>query len=240
MKIMKIKIRYAAALLLLLNSCSKEFIKDSGIIREQDFTYPATFTSLDNNGRFDVKLIPSATQKVKIKADQAVFNEIVSEVQNGRLSLHYKNSRRDYRHSQVSITVYTTPISEIALAGSGTISSDDTLRGGLQLYTNLSGSGSINLKTAYPSIFTNVSGSGIIKLEGIATTAVHTMSGSGKIQTYGLETAEAQAIISGSGSIQVKAVNKLKATISGSGNIYYKGNPLLTATRSGTGSIIHQ
>jgi Putative auto-transporter adhesin, head GIN domain len=241
-KKMKQKIMVVSLLVLSVcfASCSKEKIKDTGIIKEQEFTYPVPFGSIDNNGRFDVKIIPSTFQKVKIKADEAVLNEIVAEVGGNHLSLHYKNPRKDYKHSQVLITVYTTPLSEIALAGSGTVSSDQTLTGGLNLYTNLSGSGSMDLKVDYPSVKTNVSGSGSINLQGAATSAIHTVSGSGKIKSYGFTALEAEANVSGSGSIQVSATNSLKGTVSGSGSIYYKGNPVVNINRSGSGRIVHE
>ena len=77
--------------------------------------------------------------------------------------------------------------------------------------------------------------------EGSAKGVGVKISGSGYIDCRGLMADEADAKISGSGSVYIGAKESLEAKISGSGNVYYSGNPKnVEAKVAGSGKVVKQ
>ena len=78
----------------------------------------------------------------------------------------------------------------------------------------------------------------MIQLRGNAKQSSLNVSGSGSINAKALNTVQTSAQISGSGRITVLSLEELDASISGSGRIRYSGNPQLISSKvSGSGEI---
>jgi len=72
---------------------------------------------------------------------------------------------------------------------------------------------------------------------GSVKKASYAMSGTGEIDAFPLQTIETTASISGAGSGEVTASQKLNVSISGAGSIDYKGHPIISKEISGAGSV---
>ena len=86
-------------------------------------------------------------------------------------------------------------------------------------------------------LYVRTSGVGEINLEGAAGSAVLRNSGVGAVKAFNLETKDAEAEVSGVGSIEINCSGTLVAKVSGIGSIEYKGNALVAADSSGIGQI---
>jgi hypothetical protein len=83
-----------------------------------------------------------------------------------------------------------------------------------------------------------VTGSGEIDLTGNVENLEATVTGSGEIDAEKLIAQSATTLVSGSGEIEVQAMNILEATIQGSGDINYIGTPkMINKKIVGSGEI---
>ena len=83
-----------------------------------------------------------------------------------------------------------------------------------------------------------MSGTADIEVKGGSVKkASYALSGTGDIDAFPLQTLETDASISGAGSGEVTASQKLSVSISGAGCIDYKGHPVITKEISGAGSV---
>ncbi len=192
------------------------------------------------SGWFDVELVDGKEGELTLKGEENLLQHIVTEVENGKLSIKVEkgyNLQPSSWKEGVFITVPVQSISSIALSGSGDIVGKKTLKADV-FKTAMSGSGDITLDVEVNSISTSMSGSGDITLSGRTSDFDATISGSGDIKAYELEADNVDATVSGSADIKVTVNKNLKARVSGSGDISYRGNPEKVDTKtSGSGDI---
>lgn len=222
----------------LFTSCNKQLAGSGNLVTENRQT--AGFTGIENFGDFKVIVNKGATINMSLYGEDNVLGEIVTEVNNNKLKIRYRNNHYRHRHKQVIITLTTPELSLVSLNGSGSIESTANWSG-TDLVIDISGSGNIDLFTTSSYLETSVGGSGDITLHGEAEKSAFAISGSGKIKAYDATTAKAYTTISGSVSAQITVSEKLDAKINESGTVYYKGNPQTVNTSiSGSGKVIKQ
>ena len=106
------------------------------------------------------------------------------------------------------------------------------------LRIGLSGSGNMELTANAADVSTSISGSGNVRLNGRTTSQNVRLSGAGNYRAFELPSAEATATLSGSGNIEVRAANTLRADLSGSGDVRYRGQPRVSSTVTGSGRVV--
>lgn len=198
------------------------------------------FHAISSSGSFDVELRQGNTEAVKVDADAEVINEIVTEVKNGTLEIHSKNTHNwgnFWNNRHVKIFVTAKNLDNISLSGSGDFKIDNQLNAS-NLALRISGSGdfmgAINVKTVAVSI----SGSGDFKISGKAEESTVGISGSGDFSAGDLITKSTAIRVSGSGDANVYASEKLDAVVSGSGDVHYAGHPKsVSKSAHGSGDI---
>lgn len=223
-------------------SCSAQWgkrIKGNGHIVTMERSV-GDYDGIGVSGWFNVELVDGKEGELTLKGDENLLEHIVTEVENGKLTIKTEkgyNLQPSSWKQKVLITVPVEHISSIALSGSGDIVGRKTLKADT-FKTAMSGSGDITLAVQASSISASMSGSGDITLSGRTNDFDATISGSGDIKAYDLEADNVDATISGSADIKVTAKKRLKARVSGSGDISYRGNPEKLDTKSsGSGSI---
>ncbi|MBE0392339.1 head GIN domain-containing protein [Flavobacterium sp. PL002] len=215
---------------------SKNTIKGNGkIVTEKRST--ANYDQIRVGGFFDVELVSGKEGAITIVGEENILPLVRIEVENGVLLIYTEKNKSINTSKKLLITVPFESISDVSLGGSGSITTKSTIKT-TKFSVKLSGSGDINLTLDVNDAEVNISGSGDVNLKGKATNYDGKLSGSGDLNTYELNAENANAVISGSGNIQLFCSNNLIARISGSGSINYKGNPKTKDTKvSGSGSI---
>lgn len=219
-----------------LFSCKKD-INGSGNFISQTRIVPP-FTDVRSSGDYVVILMEDSIPHIELVGEDNILPEIETVVTGNELGLYYTDNNKDYNTNGVTITIYNPAFKGVDLQGSGIISGN-TILDATNMHVNNSGSGDINLSVSGTDVTSNISGSGDITLMGDVFSGTHTISGSGKIRSFGLISNNAKATISGSGFIELYALDFLDATISGSGDVIYKGNPVVTKHISGSGKVRH-
>lgn len=217
---------------------NKSRIKGNGkIVSEKRTTVP--YDEIKIGGSFDVELVAGKEGDITIKGEENLLPLIIVEVEGNVLKIYPKKNTNMSSSSgkAIVVTVPFESISDVALGGSGSIISKNTIKAE-RFNTKLSGSGDIVLSIEAKDVVASLSGSGDITLKGKAANYESKLSGSGDISSYDLLAINVNASMSGSGNISVYCSDNLIARISGSGDIDYKGDPKSKDTKvSGSGRI---
>lgn len=132
---------------------------------------------------------------------------------------------------------FTINKADVSMAGSGNIKLMKQL---IAEDVKLSLAGSGNLLASgitAETLHCSLSSSGEIKVDGTAKELSCSIAGSGKIKAYGCKANDVKSSITGSGAIELYAIDQLSANVMGSGEISYKGNPSLQSNKKGSGKI---
>jgi ketosteroid isomerase-like protein len=193
------------------------------------------------SGWFTVELTNGDEGDLTLMGDENLLEHLETVVKNGTLHIRtekgYSLKSGSWSSDKIVITVPVKSINEIALSGSGSITSHTTLEADF-LNTSMSGSGDIALKIATEKLKISLSGSGDVNLSGSTNQLEIHVSGSGDVRAYELAANSVETVISGSADIQVTANESLVARVSGSGDVHYRGNPSkIDSKTSGSGDV---
>jgi len=219
----------------IIASCNNS-IKGSGVVVTSIRSTPE-FTGVISRGSFNVYLTESPTYEVKIVADDNLVSHIETTVNNGILTISFKDNINIRNSARLDIYISAPHIERIDLEGSGNIETTNKLKA-KELMLIMNGSGKIVVNDSCETATVQLNGSGNITLTGQAKNQTISLSGSGNINASGFATENTIANLSGSGSINVWSTKSLNAHLSGSGSIFYSGNPdSVTKDLSGSGTI---
>jgi len=192
------------------------------------------FSKVHLKGSGKVFLTPGEKQSLEIKTDDNIMPLIETDVSGNKLTISHGNHHLRPTSFEVYITLEN--LEGVRISGSGDIIGKgrfvtDTL------FTEISGSGDMDLEVETGLLETKISGSGSIHLSGKAEDYTVSISGSGKINAFDVDAKHVSVKISGSGDCRVSTSESLDAKISGSGDVYYRGRPQINAKISGSGSL---
>ncbi|RPD98788.1 DUF2807 domain-containing protein [Aureibaculum marinum] len=188
-------------------------------------------------GSFDVELIEASEGDITIEGEDNLLRYIITEVDGKELKIKWKRGIRIRTSKKIKITVPFKDINEIALAGSGDITSNATITAD-EFKINLAGSGDIDLKLKVVKLKSAISGSGDLSLRGETINFDCAVSGSADVDADDLITDNSTIRVSGSADVSIHVNQVLDAVVSGSGDISYKGNPKKNISKvSGSGSV---
>ena len=202
-------------------SCNYE--SGNGNVQDEERSISAIH-GVKTSGSIDIEIQPGDTYSVTVHNDANLIPYIVTEVENGILSVHYKD-RYSIINDHAKVTVTAPSLDEISTSGSGDVTTRVAIKNDQQIKFTTSGSGDIHADVDAPSIKVNGSGSGDISLSGTTRDFSCSVSGSGDIKCSNLKSENADIHVSGSADAHVFASVSLKVSVSGSGDVYYAGNP---------------
>jgi hypothetical protein len=176
-----------------------------------------TFTSVVIEGSTDLEIVAGdSNQKVVVEGDSNLLSNIITEVNNGVLTIR---AEKGY-HSKNALIVKANvaSLSKMEIQGS----SDITAK---------------NLKNADTEI--EIAGSGNITVDGVTQNLKVYVAGSGDVSAEKLTANNANLQIDGSGNVSAHCSNDLDIEINGSGDISYIGNPKnVRSTVNGSGEVV--
>lgn len=185
-----------------------------------------TYDGISVAGNFHVTLVEGSEGTIEVKGESNLLKELEIETDRGNLKINPPNNKnlKPSGKNKIEITIPIQEINTIALAGSGNIQSNFSLKSN-QLSIKLAGSGAINMEIKTLELEATVAGSGTINLNGKAQNLKGSIAGSGTVNTQQVKTENADISIAGSGNYRLQCSGLLKARVSGSGDIIYKGKP---------------
>lgn len=212
----------------------------SGAVAQKRDVDVKNFSSVSLGIPAVMNLKQGSSEKIAVKCDQDIFDEITFEKKGDRLIIKREGSWKwgsGWKKSDVTIYITMKDIEGVSISGSGLIESDGELNVD-ELKLSISGSGDMNLKVDAQELALGISGSGTIGLSGAAEVAASKISGSGKVRAEDLTVSVFKASISGSGDCYITATDEINARISGSGTVHYSGEPSkIISNSSGSGKV---
>lgn len=238
LKLMKTikQISIFALLLFAVTSCFEDFtIRGNGVTETQVRTV-AAFNKVKSSGDFEVQITKGDELEVLIDAEENILPYIGTSVTDNTLLIDIPGLHNVKNRMPMSVYITVPELMSVKQSGSGNISTDYFSAETMEFF--ISGSGSISSEVDAGVLYATISGSGSLLISGDSGESNLTISGSGNIDNSNLIVNKCNAFISGSGNMQVKALQSINAKISGSGNIYYYGNPIIELSISGSGKAI--
>jgi hypothetical protein len=206
----------------------------------QDNRDVKNFNGVAAGGPIEVIITIGNSESLKFEGDAEAIATLVTEVKGNILIIRPKTSwtswSHKYENKKIIARVSAKNISSLTMSGDGSIKVNGTVQA-QELATTLSGSGTITANVDADKITSVISGSGVVNLIGKADDANVTVSGSGKFNGKTLSISDLDTRISGSGSVNVKVEDTIKALVSGSGRVNYSGNPTVEQRVIGSGGV---
>jgi hypothetical protein len=97
---------------------------------------------------------------------------------------------------------------------------------------------SVDITVPANTIETILSGAGTVTLSGEVTSQQVTLEGSGTVEAFDLTTDETSVLLTGQGTVSVRASEQLNVDLPGAGAVFYKGDPQLNVRVTGAGSVV--
>ena len=201
-----------------LSNMGGELIEASENVVTKEYKLTA-FEEVKMSGVGNVELIQSESKNgiVELTAPDNYIELYKFESNGKRLDISFTKRAINIHTKDVKIKVYTSDLIKIQNSGAANINME-------------------KLDTDQMEILN--SGVGSITISGIADNVELTTSGVGSINASDLKALNVKARVSGVGSIECYASEKIEGRVSGVGSLRYAGNPKVKDTnRTGVGSI---
>ena len=204
----------------------------SGRIAHAEFDLPA-FQAIELGGDTAVTLVQSRTPRVAVDIDDNLQALFEPRVQDGRLSLHFRESVRPTRR-HIVVSVWT--LERVTLGGSALLQSE--LLVAKQLKLRAGGSSVIRLADlTAETVEVQLSGSANARLAGQANELNLELGGSGSLDAGALQVRRARAEMGGSSHARVWASESLGGAIGGSSQLRYRGEARVNVARGGSARV---
>ncbi len=194
---------------------SPDQIVGSGRIVPQQRTLEP-FSGVHLTGIGAVYVTQDTTQSFRLEADDNIIDRVTTTVDNNVLTIGLQPGS----YSKITINVFVSmkSVELLQLTGTGSFTTTNPLHA--------------NMLTC------RIDGAGSITLRGAANEQIVQVQGTGEVHSFDLTSSRCTVALSGTGSVEVTATQRLDAAISGVGSIVYGGNPPdLTQRISGVGTI---
>lgn len=195
------------------------------------------FTGIEMDGGAAVTLVQGSEHSVKVEGSQRVVDQVVTEVNNGVLEIHYRDKKLfDFWNEKLTLTIAFADLTSFRLDGGVELKADDlelekldfTINGGASLKMNNLSINTLNMELA---------GGGDIHISGVAENLNIDVSGGTNFESEDLKCAIVNVKIAGAANVAVWATEKLDLDLAGAYNVSYWGTPAITQSIGGIGQI---
>jgi len=223
-----------------LNVTAKEQITITSSKHIDDDREVSNFNGIAAAGPINVVVTIGNKESCRLEGDAEAIATIVTEVKGNVLIIRPQTSitswSKKYENKKITAYVSARELASLTVSGSGNLLVSGKINTG-ELTTTVSGSGSIKAIVDVDNYHAFLSGSGFLNISGNADQSDIKISSSGIFEGKSFAVNTLNAKISGSGSINVKADQSIKAFISGSGSVNYSGNATVDKTIIGSGRV---
>lgn len=184
------------------------------------------FNAIEVSSGIDLYITMGERETVKIVADDAIIDNIKTEVKDGTLHIYMKKSswfnwsRNNSRKAYVTVKELT----ELHASSGSDVESKNTLKGE-SLEVSASSGSDVELDIHYKNFSINTSSGSDAEISGKTKYLKAAASSGSDIDASGLESQYCKVQASSGSDISVTATEELKADASSGADIAYHGNP---------------
>ncbi len=184
---------------------------------EQVRNLPA-FTSISNDGVFNLKVDVGPAQAVKINSEEKDLDQVTTEVVNNELVLSFKNKAKKFKSEEgITVLVSVPSLSKLRVRGVGPTEVKHIKTNDFEL---------------------NYEGVGAVKVEGRVNNLILNAKGVGIVDAKSLKSQIVNVSLNGLGEVSVYASDTLNANLNGIGSMTYYGKPThINKVVSGLGKV---
>jgi len=210
-------------------------VRGNGHVVSKDFN-ESNFRNLEVGAAMKVYIRQGNTYEVKIKAEENILELIQVKKDGDKLEVSFRDHQSIHPTKDILVYITAPDFHELSASGSGGYVSEGVIKTN-DLSIDLSGATKVKLDLDVTDIKIDASGASEIRLAGKTNSLKVEGSGSTDIRAFGLEAQDVAIDLSGAGSAEVQAAQKLDVDLSGAGSVRYKGNPAVSQDISGAGTV---
>lgn len=225
---------------LFLVSCGKSQIVENFSPSQkttENIDVTADFDKIRVSQNIEVELTQGATKSFEIFASDDARQNLEIEVEDGQLSIGFKNNILFRNNSKVKISITTPIINNLTASSSGKIVGMNTIKSKNLELKSSSGS-EIEISTQADQLILTASSGSTIEVRGVANMVTAKSSSGSSIETDALSVKTAIARSSSGSSVELGITESLDATSSSGSSITFKGNPQIIQQKATSGSSI--
>jgi len=222
-----------------LISCNKKTIKPSSDITIET-RQVSSFSSIDVADALDVEVtFVSGQEQVTVEANSNLQAYLITEVNNGKLEIHWKKGTNILPGSKVKIYVNASEVSGVEASGASNIqlinawtTTDATVE--------LSGASSLRGNLVAESAKVNLSGASNTDLTGALVSLNSDCSGASNLKGFGLSVDYLLLELSGASNAELTVNSSIHLNASGASDLSYHGNASISYLNLSGSSTIHK
>jgi len=223
-------------LLTALGGCSAAGItRGNGKMTNGSFSHGGSITKLDIRIPATVHISPEKSSEITYIIDENLKNLVDITYQNGVLKIATKNNR-SITSDKIRFDISADALEAVNLSGAVALQGKGTFTA-QTFVMDISGAGSVELALNAQSVSVDLSGAAKINLTGATKDLAIDVSGAATVNARDLIAQNAKVKLTGAGSVQVHAQEKLDTSTTGVGSIVYWGNPELSQNTAGITSV---
>lgn len=218
------KILFLTFITSLLVACKFDIsgIQGKGEVITKDITLNESFTELKTESGWKVHLIKSNENKLTIRANENLIDQLDYNISKDRLTLGSKNN---IQSGTRELTLYYTENLVLLKSSSGSSINSEAILEQEKIMIDASSGSSIDVELKVKKTTVDASSGANIELEGTSIYFDGESSSGSRIDAKDLKTKECEVAASSGGNIDIYNEGSLKAKASSGGNIDYYGNP---------------
>ncbi len=198
----------------------------------------SSFNKIELTGVFNVFLSQKNKESLKIEADENILPLILTSVENGVLTIKWKDNSTISKMKKINIYISFVDISKLSTDGVGMMDCFGKLKL-KDLELDLKGAGKTRLNLESDKLSINSEMVGALILEGAAKDVHVKHNGIGVLEAFGLKAEKLNLDSDGVGKAEVFASKELIIDAKGLCGVKYRGNPAIkNITSEGLGEIV--
>lgn len=206
------------------------------VFAEKEVRKPGSFTQLKVYGRFDVVLMQGADESVSIESAETKLENVLTEVEAGKLKVRMKTNY--YKDTEVKVIITFKQLNTIE-ASAGAVIDAGTVEAKKFLFEVNSGS-EVKAEVITDSLITQVTQGASLTLSGNVKSHNAQVSTGGQLAAFLLNTIAAKVRVTMGGYAKIIVKEKLDAAVNMGGSISYKGEPKEVKQATNMGGSITQ
>lgn len=228
----------AGAAVLTLGSCCffGDYVEGNGRMVVRDF-HVGSFDEIELASIGKVVISQNERNEVTVIAEENILERMEIDDRGDTLVIGQEYGVNLHPTEEPLILVKTPWLERAHITGAGEIISDGTIYSTGKIRLIIEGAGDIDMDVMADDVVCVITGAGDIRLQGSAPRVDYNINGYGDIEAFDMDSEIVDAVINGTGNIELTANEYLHAIIDGVGTIYYQGHPTKYVDIDGWGSV---
>jgi hypothetical protein len=197
-------------------ACQRASIQGNGVAKTElrDVAALGAIEAIELSGSIELEFTAGAPGKLSLTGDENLLPLISTTVSQGKLVV--SQTKKMEAKTPLLVTLSAPGLRRVDVTGAANVHA-----------TGIQG----------PTFAVGVTGAANAELSGQVDVLELTIDGAGSVRANDLHAKEARVDLSGVGSADVNATDKLKANVSGVGTVRYRGTPTVEKDVSGLGAV---